>query len=104
MQTFQDYGGRQVVLTEFAEQHIVGGHREIGVLGLYKVIGETVASPDLVVSYSRALHYFRMYRNTPFGDKYVRVVATEADNVRYIRTAFVTGRVVKGLVIWERGM
>ena len=50
------------------------------------------------------MHYFRMYRDTPFGDKYVRVVVTEGDEVGYIRTAFVTGRVVKGSVIWTKEM
>lgn len=104
MRTFQDYSGRQVILTESAEQHILTGHYEIGELGPYRVLGETLASPDIVLSYNRAIHYYRMYRDTPFGEKYVRVVVSEVDGTMYLRTAFVTGRVVKGLVIWEREM
>ncbi len=102
MQIFQDYGGRQLVLTDYDEQHILGGHYEIGELGTYKVLEETLGSPDIVVSFRQALHYFRMYRDTLFGDKYVRVVVTKGDDVGYIRTAFVTGKVVKGSVIWEK--
>ena len=104
MQIFRDYGGRQLVLTDFAEEHILGGHYEIGVLGLYRDLEETLASPNIVVGYGQALHYFRMYRGTPFGDKYVRVVVTGDDEAGYIRTAFITGRVVKGSVLWEKEM
>ena len=102
MQVFRDYGGRQVVLTDAAERHILSGHREIAVLGPYEVIGETLDWPDIVVSYNRALQYFRMWPNTPFGDKYVRVVVVEDGEARYVRTAYLTGRVVKGEVVWER--
>ena len=102
MQVFQDYGGRQVVLTDVAERHITSGHREISALGTYKVIGETLDRPDIVVIYNRALQYYRMWPGTPFGDKYVRVVVAEDGEARYARTAYLTGRVVKGTVIWER--
>jgi hypothetical protein len=102
MQIFQDYGGHQVLLADFAEQHIIDGHYEIAELGLYEVVGEILASPDIVVSYNRALHFFRMYSGTEFGDKYVRVVVTENDEARHVRTAFITSRVVKGSLIWKR--
>ncbi len=45
-----------------------------------------------------------MYMSTPFGDKYVRVVVVEEDGTRYVRTAYVTGRIVKGQVVWTSGM
>lgn len=102
MRVFLDYGERQVILTDAAEQHISSGHQEIGVLGPSRIIGETLASPDVVVNYSGALHYSRMWTGTPFGDKYVRVVVAEDGEARYVRTAYLTGRVVKGAVVWER--
>ena len=102
MRAFQDYEGRQIILTDFAEQHILFGHREIAAVGSYRAIGETLAAPDIVVSCNRALQYFRMYPDTPFGDKYVRVVVTEDGGAKYVRTAYITGRVVKGDVIWQR--
>ena len=103
MRVFLDYGGRQVILTDAAEQHVLSGHPEIGVLGPYRTIRETLASPDIVVNYRDALQYFRMWPGTPFGDKYVRVVVTEDGEARYVRTAYLTSRVAKGAVVWERG-
>ncbi len=97
-----DHEGRQIILTDVAEQHILSGHPEIVAVGSHRVIGETLAAPDIVVSSNRALQYFRMYPDTPFGGKYVRVVVTEDGGVKYVRTAFITGRVVKGDTIWER--
>ena len=100
--TFVDFEGRTVILTAFAGHHILTEHYEIGELGLHRVIEETLASPDVVVRRNRALHYFRMRPSTQFGDKYARVVVTEEQGTRYVRTAFVTGRIVKGEVVWER--
>ena len=104
MKTFEDYERRQVVLTAHDEQHIVTGHYEISVLGSDRVIRETLASPDVVVNVNQSLQYLRVYRDTPFGDKYVRLVVVESEGVWYLRTAFITARIAKGRVIWERGM
>ena len=102
MMIFEDFQGRQVILTALAERHIVSGHHEIAELGIHQVIEETLISPDIVVRRNRAFHYYRMRLNTPFGDKYVRVVVTEYQNARHVRTAFITSRIAEGEVVWER--
>ena len=102
MREFQDYEGRQVILTDFRERHILSRHYEIGVLGMHEVIEETLASPDIVVNYNLALHYYRLYLNTSFGDKYVHVVVVEEEGTRYIRSTYPANRIVNGVVIWER--
>ena len=102
MRVFQDYQGHPVILTDFRERHILERHYEIGVLGIHEVIEETLASPDIVVNYNLALHYYRLYLNTPFGDKYVHVVVVEDEGTQRIRTAYPARRIVNGVVIWER--
>ena len=102
MRVFEDYEGRRVVLTDYRERYILDGHYEIGVLGINEVIGETLASPDIVVDYNLALHYYRLYWDTPFGDKYVHVVVVEEEGTRYVRTTYPAKRIVNGVVIWER--
>lgn len=102
MRVFEDYEGRSVVLTDFREKYILDNHYEIGVLGIREVIEETLASPDIVVDYNFALHYYRLYLNTPFGDKYVHVVVVRDEGVSVIRTAYPCRRIVNGVVIWER--
>ena len=102
MTVFKDYEGHQVVLTDLAEQHINSGHYEIRDLGVREVIEGALAYPDIVTSHNQALHYFQMRLNTQFGDKYIRVVVTEDAGARYVRTAYITSRVGRGVVVWER--
>ena len=103
MRVFEDYEGRPVVLTDYRERYILNRHYEIGVLGIHEVIGETLASPDIVVDYNLALHYYRLYLGTPYGDKYVHVVVVRDEGTRYVRTAYPAKRIVNGVRIWERG-
>lgn len=102
MRVFEDYRGQLVILTDFRERHILDRHYEIGVLGIHEVIEGTLASPDIVVDYNFALHYYRLYLNTPFGDKYVHVVVVRDEGAPVIRTAYPCQRIVNGVVIWER--
>ena len=103
MRVFQDYEGRNVILSDSAEAHILDGHDEIRELGLlYEVIGETLASPDLVVNRNLALHYYRMYYDTPIKDKFAHVVVVRYEGGWDVRTAFPTDKIQAGVVIWER--
>ena len=103
MIVFQDYEGRDVILSDSAEAHILDGHYEIRELGLlYEVIGETLASPDLVVNRNLALHYYRMYYDTPINDKFAHVVVVRYEGGWDVRTAFPTDKIQAGVVIWER--
>ena len=102
MRIFRDYEGRHVFLLEFDERHIVARHWDLAALGLYDVIGEVLASPDIVIYRGRAFHHFRMRRNAPYAGRYVRVVVEIENDARYARTAHFTGRLIYGEVIWER--
>ncbi len=103
MRVFQDYEGRHITLTDSAEEHILKGHYEIRELGLlHEVVGETLASPDLVVNRNLALHYYRMYYDTMIDDKYSHIVVAQYEGSWNVRTAFPTDKVQAGVVIWER--
>ena len=102
MRVFEDYEGRQVTLTDSAERHIVAGHPEMPVIGIYDSISETLASPDIVIYQASAFHYFRMRYAPPHENNYVRVVVEVQNGDRYVRTSHVMGRLLHGDVIWER--
>lgn len=102
MRVLEDYEGRQVFLLEFDERHVVVRHPDLATLGLYDVINEVLASPDIVIYYGRAFHHFRMRRSAPYAGRYVRVVVEVENGGRYVRTAHLTGRLISGEVIWKR--
>ena len=102
MRVFKDYEGRLVTLSDSAERHIAVEHPDISVFGINYAIGETLESPEIVIYSGRAYHYFRMFPNTIYHDKYVKVVIETENGGRYVRTAYPTRRLVRGLVIWER--
>ena len=102
MRVFRDYEDRQVILTDLAERHIVAGHPEMLVIGIYDSISEILASPDIVIYEASAFHYFRMRYTPPHENNYVRVVVEVENGDRYVRTAHVMSRLLHGEVIWER--
>ena len=99
---FEDYQGRQFILTDSAEEHISDEHPEIVTIGIYDALRETVSSPDVVIYSGKAYHYFRMRHNPPYANKYVKVVVETENGDLYIRTAYPTGRLIGGTVIWEQ--
>jgi hypothetical protein len=101
-QVFRDYTGDEVRLTDADAQHISAGHPEIRVLGGVRVLGETLGNPDVVLEHREALHYYRRYTSSVYGEKYVRVVVRTEGGVKYIRTAHITSRRIRGRVLWER--
>ena len=102
MRVFEDYEGRRVILLDFDERHIAARHSDLAALGLYDVIGEVLASPDIVIYHGRAFHHFRMRRGAPYAGRYVKVVVEIENGDRYVRTAHFTRRLIYGEVIWER--
>ena len=101
MRVFQDYEGREVILSDADEWHILQAHREIRDLGV-GCIEETLANPNIVINRGSALHHHKMFRETPYGDKYIRVVVVIEDGVRKVRTAYIAKRQTKGFVIWRK--
>lgn len=102
MKIFKDYRGRVVRLTEERIVHFV---QRLVKAGLFERLPETIADPDFVIE-SRtdpfAAIYYRWYRGTLAGDKYLCVVIKHERDDSYVLTAYPSGEIKKGRLIWER--
>ena len=102
MQTFQDYQGRQVRLTDERLDHILENHEDMEPLVF--AIRETVESPDAVVqsnSNRNARQFYREYTGTHAGDKHVCVVIIMLEDDAFISSAYLREQVREGIVLWE---
>ena len=102
MRTIRDYSGRIVRLTEERFAHI-REHPEME--GLEDAIDTAVENP-LTVIRSRSdsdveLYYDYVY-TMYFDDKYLCVVVKTVAEDSFVITAYLTDKVKKGDVIWER--
>ena len=103
MQVFRDYQGRQVRLTDERLDHILENHEDMELLVF--AISETLELPDAVVqsnSNPNARLYYREYRNTHAGDKYICVVAIMLEDDAFVVSAYLREGVREGAVLWER--
>ena len=102
MKEFRDFEGRKLRLSEERERHILE-HPEMK--AMMPAIKETLQAPEKLVqslSDPEARLYYRLYRETPVGEKYLCVtVKVRAEN-SFVLTAYLTDRVKKGGVLWPR--
>ncbi len=95
MRFYKDKSGDTIRMTEERLQHILSQHRDMA--GFVDYIPETLAGPDFVApsrTDREASLYYRMYRNTVHGDKFVCVVvAKKQTGDAFIKTAYITGEV-----------
>lgn len=74
-------------------------------VGLERAIEETLERPEVVVeslSDNRAILYYRYYRRTRVGDKYLCVVVKIGEQDAFIVTAYLTDRPKKGVTLWSK--
>ena len=103
METFTEYNGRNVRLTDERLQHITDQHPSV--LELPDAIEETLENPDAVRLSSRNRStrlYYRWYTETKYNDKYVCVVVVVSEDDAWIITAYLTDAIKQGELIWER--
>ncbi len=83
----KDYAGREIRLTDERRQHILE-HPEMQ--GLELAIGETLANPETVISSlsdSTVWLYYRYYRETRVGEKWLCVVVKAEPADAFVITA-----------------
>ena len=98
--TIRDHRGLAVRLTGERFAHILE-HPEMK--GLESAIGDTLRDPAPVVQSvadPAANLYYRWYRATAVGDKYLCVVVKIAEDDAFILTAYLTDRIKRGTIIW----
>lgn len=101
MRVLTDYTGRQIRLTDERVAHVLE-HREM--VGLDDGIAETLAEPAWVVeSKSDAtVHlFYRYYRRTRVGGKWLCVVVKVGHRDPFVVTAYLTDKIKQGSVIWK---
>ena len=97
-----DYAGRRVRLTDERLAHILE-HPEMG--GLEAAIPETLVQPEWVVQSvsDPDVHlYYRFYRRTPVGDKWLCVATKLSPGDAFVVTAYLTDRIKTGVLVWQR--
>jgi hypothetical protein len=97
-----DYQQYPVRLTTERLEHILM-HPEMS--SMLAEITVTLSDPDYVIrsrSDESALLHFRYYRATIVGDKWLSVVVKYHEQDAFIVTAFLTNKLHKGDVVWQR--
>jgi hypothetical protein len=102
MKLLRDYENRPVKLTDERREHILL-HAEMA--GMDAEIEQTVSNPQCVVrsrSDPTAELFYRFYRRTILGDKWLCVVIKYRQSDAFILTSYLTDRVKSGEQIWPR--
>jgi hypothetical protein len=100
-QTLTDYQGREIRLPLERWKHIME-HPEM--VDQQASITETLASPDLIIATDADpdVHaYHRLYPQTPVTRKDLIVAVKVLLDDAFILTAFFSGRLKKGQLIWQ---
>ena len=99
---FEDIYGRRIQLTDEGWAHIIEGHDFM--VHLRAEIEETLREPDEI---RRSLTepitgrlYYRWYNETVIGDKWVCVVVKVLPSEAFVKTAYATGRIQQGELLW----
>lgn len=101
MRLIQDYHGIGIRLTDERRAHILE-HPEI--VGYENRIVEVLSDPTSVVRSahdSDILLYYRFYRDTPVGGKYLCVVVQYESASPFVITAYYTDKIKRGVVLWN---
>lgn len=101
MSILDDYAGRQIRLTDERLRHILE-HPEMA--GMLDAISETLGQPETVtksLTDPEARLYYRHYKDTMVGEKYLCVVVKQASiDDAFLLTAYLTDKVKRGDLIW----
>ncbi len=98
----EDSFGRRIQLTDEGWAHIIGRHHYMA--DFRDEIGETLREPEEIrrstTAPETARLYYKWYYGTPRGDKWVCVVVKVLPNEAFLVSAYVTGRIKEGELLW----
>ena len=100
MRILRDFWGLDVRLTEERLEHILE-HPEM--MGSEAAIEDTLGYPEQVLESlfdSEIRLYYRFYRGTVVGDKYLFVVVKTSDMDAFVLTAYLADSVKRGWRLW----
>ena len=103
MKWFKDIYNRRIRLTDERQEHIEADHPEM--YGQIDKIQDTLLHPDIIVRSRTDLEvelFYQHYVTTPVTEKYLCVVVKVLVGDMFIITAYFTGTIKRGEVLWER--
>ncbi len=101
MKVLNDYEGRGIRLTDERLTHILE-HPEMA--GIESRLAETLGRPESVIrsaSDDEARLYYRLYTDTPVGEKLLCVVVKAKEDDAFVLTAYLTDKLKRGEVLWR---
>ncbi len=100
---FEDVFKRRIRFSWERKSHIESTHPEMS--GETDKIQETLQNPDKVVKSKVDANvelFYRNYKNTPIGEKYLCVVVKNKEDSSFIITSYFTDTVKKGELLWQK--
>ena len=100
---FEDVFKRKIRFSWERKSHIESTHPEM--FGETDKIQETLQNPDKVVKSKVDVNvelFYRNYKNTPIGEKYLCVVVKNKEGDNFIITSYFTDMVKKGELLWQK--
>ena len=102
MDILKDYRGSKIRLTEERKAHILE-HPEME--DMQTGIHDTLLNPQCVVqsaSDAGTNLYYRYYAKTAVRGKYLCVVVKIAEDDMFVLTAYLTNKIKRGEILWEK--
>lgn len=99
----EDIFKRKIRFSQERKNHIENSHPEMS--GEMNKIQETLQNPDIVVKSKVDINvelFYKNYKNTPIGEKYLCVVVKVIEDDNFIITSYFTDTVKKGESLWKR--
>ena len=99
MKTLTDYRGQPVRLTDERLAHLL---EHVELAGMESAVAETVCAPELVIQSrtdASVAIYYRFYRRTLVGDKWLCIVIKNGEPDAFVLTAYLTDKPKRGKVI-----
>ncbi len=99
----EDVFKRKIRFSRERKSHIENTHPEMS--EEMNKIQETLQNPDIVVKSKVDVDvelFYRSYKNTPVGEKYLCVVVKNKESDNFIITSYFTDAVKKGKMLWQK--
>ncbi|MCM8762063.1 MAG: hypothetical protein NC905_03510 [Candidatus Omnitrophica bacterium] len=102
MKKIRDLFGREIRLTDEREKHIEEDHPEM--VEQIGKIQETLSAPEIIIQSKTDIEvelFYRYYKFTPVGEKYLCVVV-KVIKCPFLITAYFTDTIKEGRILWEK--
>ena len=103
MIVFTDVFGNRIQLTDERLAHFTSSHPELR--RQLRKMRQTLSSPEKIVRSRSDVDvrlYYRFYKSSPVGAKFLCVVVKSFDNDYFVVTTYFTDTVKRGEILWTK--